>query len=316
MDGIIRVYLRPKSPFPDTVPSDTLFGAICCGFEELYEKDKVDALLNSKKPPFLISSAFPFVENGGEQEHFFPKLVVEPAEIDVNLFDKAKKYKKVVFIHERIFNEWIRGEVSELGLIEGIGDSYSVVKGLLVPKGFDIKFDIKTVDLAQNILNRLTAQSKDFFYLTKTYFLNSGLFFMIRFYEDCKDEILAALRFLEDRGIGGDVSTGKGWFEFFYGENKINEPEDGDSFVTLSRYCPTKDEIEMFRRERMYYELIRTRGRSRDGVIKRPLFMFKEGSTFPELGKAFYGKIEKVRENPDVIEFGYSFPIKVRMHDD
>jgi CRISPR-associated protein Csm4 len=313
MDGIIQVYLRPKSPFPNTVPSDTLFGAICCGLGELYGKEKVDALLNSKEPPFLISSAFPFVDNGGKKEHFLPKLIVEPAEIDINLFDKAKEYKKAVFIHERIFNEWIRGEVSELGLIEGIGDSYRVVKGLLVPKGFDIKFDIKTADLAQNILNRLTAQSEDFFYLTKTYFLNSGLFFMIRFYGDCKEEILAALRFLEDRGIGGDVSTGKGWFESSFGENRLKEPEDGGLFVTLSRYCPTKDEIERFPRERIYYELTRTRGRSRDGVIKRPLFMFKEGSTFPDLGKTFYGKIERVRENPDIIEFGYGFPIKVRM---
>jgi len=311
-DELMRVYLRPKSPFLSTVSSDTLFGAITCGIRELYGEEEVNDLIDRKEPAFLISSAFPFIENNGDIEHFFPKLIVGLSEIDTDLFEGAKKYKKGVFIHESIFNEWIKGEVSELKLIEGMGDRYTVEKGLLIPKGLDITFDIKTVDLTQNILNRLTSQSENFFYVTRSYFSKSGLFFMVRFYDDYERRVVAAMRFLEDRGIGGDISTGKGWFEFSLGDKGMKEPENGRFFVTLSRYCPTKDEIEGFIRSKMWYELVKIQGRCHDGVIKKPLFMFKEGSTFPDTGRALYGKIETVRENPRVVEYGYSFPIKVK----
>jgi len=312
MTEVTRVYIKPRSAFPLTVASDSLFGAICCGIGELYGEEAVKNIVNRGRPPFLISSAFPFIENDGKVEHFFPKLIVEPARVDINLLENAKKYKKVRFIHESIFTDWMDGDISELMLIEGLGGNYRLEKGLLVPKEIDIKFDIRTVDLAQNILNRLTSQSKDFFYLTRAYFLNSGLFFMIRFYDDYKEKVIAAMRFLKDRGIGGDISTGKGYFEFFFKEEGVQLGENGGSFVTLSRYCPTKDEIEGFSREKMWYEIEKVQGRCMDGVIKKSLFMFKEGSTFPDIGRSFYGRIEKVRENPDVVEFGYSFPIKVK----
>ena len=310
MNEIIRVYIRPKSPFPKAISSDTLFGAICYGISELYDEEAVTNMLNREKPPFIISSAFPFIENDGKIEHFFPKPIVDPARVDIGLLERAKRYKKAAFIHESIFYDWINGEISELKLIEGQGDRYKVEKGLLMPKGLDIKFDIKTMDLMQNILNRLTTQSENFFYLTRAYFLGSGLFFILRFYDDYKKEVLAAMRFLEDRGLGGDISTGKGWFEFFLKDMGIPEAKDGNNFVTLSRYCPTKEEIAGFDKDKMWYELEKIQGRCQDGVTKRSIFMFREGSTFQDTGKELYGKIEKVRENPDVVEFGYAFPVK------
>lgn len=305
------IYLFPKSPFPLTIPSNTLFGALCYGVRELYGEKDVNEIVDKGKPPFLISSAFPFVEDEKKMEHFFPKLITKPPKISTKLFENAKKLKAVNFVHESIFSEWINGKTSELELIEKVDDAYKVEKGLLIPKKLDLKFDMHIVDLTQNILNRLTSQSEDFFYITKKIFSNSGLFFLIKYHEEYEEKIISGLRFLEDRGIGGDISIGKGEFKFSKKELKIEEPIDGKSFLTLSRYCPG-NEINEFDKGKMWYELEKIQGRCRDGIIKKAMFIFKEGSTFPDLGKEFYGKIENVRKDPRMVEFGYAFPIKMR----
>ena len=62
------VYIKPLSTFPK-LHSDTIFGAITYAISELYP-DLVDGMINefeSRKPPFLISSAFPVIFNDDEK---------------------------------------------------------------------------------------------------------------------------------------------------------------------------------------------------------------------------------------------------------
>lgn len=58
------VYLEPKATFKTDLQSDTLFGLICWGIRQVFSEQKLEELLAqfaAGTPPFLLSSAFPFI---------------------------------------------------------------------------------------------------------------------------------------------------------------------------------------------------------------------------------------------------------------
>lgn len=311
------IYLKPKSLFPSIIHSDTLMGAICYGISEIFGKEEVKEFIEKKEPSVLITSAFPFVEKNGEKVHFFPKLIVKPGRLSTDFLREMKKFKKASFMHEDIFNKWVNGDVSEGDLIKGMKDKYEVKSGILSPKNSGMDFNIRTIDRTHNLLNRLTSQSQEFFYTTNASFENAGLFFMIEYTDRSqKNKIESALRYLEDRGIGGDISSGSGQFELELGGECmiIHEPKNGKYFTTLSLYSPS-NELDSFDESKMYYERLRREGKSRDGIMKKEITMFNHGSTFPAISKKYPGKVEYVRNDPPMIEWGFAYPVKVAEHE-
>ncbi len=310
------IYIEPRSSFRP-LSSDTLYGAVISSLHTLSED--FDELLSSltEKPSFLISSAFPFVQNGSEIIHFFPKPMVKTPEA-ANIDSHARKeLKKAQYVHETVFNKWIRGEIDEEYLGKNI-DNFSLKDGLLFPKDLKLDFSIRSLDTARNSLNRLTYFS-DFFFTSGQYYKNAGLFFMVRFLDrefeaKYRDLLLGSFKFLRDRGFGGDVSVGKGHFEILdiSDEEIIDEPSDGNRFISLSKYVPEKDEIRAFQNDEdnLYYDFYTKRGRDSGGRIRKKVRFFLEGSTFPELGKDVYGKSIPVDE--EAVEFGYSFNVRMR----
>jgi CRISPR type III-A-associated RAMP protein Csm4 len=90
----------------------------------------------------------------------------------------------------------------------------------------------------------------------------------------------------------------------------INEPErDAGSSMTLSLYSP--EDFDSFDKKRCWYELIKIRGRCGDGFMKKSIWVFKEGSTFPIHDQKICGKVVYVRENPDVVEYGIAFSVRM-----
>lgn len=310
------IYIEPRSSFKP-VSSDTLYGAVFSSLNMLSEEFGELLASLKEKPPFLISSAFPFTRNGSEINHFFPKPLVktpEGANIDLNA---RKEIKKVQYIHETTFNKWIQGEFDEEYLGKNI-DDYSIKNGLLFPKNLKLDFSIKSLDTARNSLNRLTYFS-DFFFTSGYYYKNAGLFFIIRFLEKefeikYRDLLLGSFKFVRDRGFGGDLSVGKGHFEIInISEGEIiQEPVNGNRFVSLSKYLPKQEEIKAFQndKENLFYDFLTKRGRSSSGEIRKKVRFFLEGSTFPDLGKEVYGK--SIIVDKDAIEFGYSFNVRMR----
>jgi len=299
-------YLKPCSAFPRMMHSDTIFGAICSAINELFGRSEMEKMKESK---FLVSSAFPFSKVDDNTAHFFPKPILMPKKVPSNLMEKAKKYKKISLLHHRTFENIINGKLTELEIIENI-ERYSLQHGALFPKEEKLEFRIETIDIPRNVIKRLNSKSEDFFYTTLAHFENCGLFFLIKYLdEDYRAKVEAALRFMEDKGFGGDLSVGKGHFKLEFDRIGIKEPENGTAFTTLSLYSPG-DEISLFGRN-MWYELINREGKSADGVSKMRVPMFKEGSTFPLVEKQLYGRIQIVRESPQVFQYGYAFPIKV-----
>lgn len=309
------IYIEPKSLFPQ-LSSDTLYGAIFSAISNLYED--FDELLDlfKKTPPFLISSAFPFVW-GEKWVHFFPKPIGDVPGLE-NMKDREgiKRLKKVKYVHESIFNKWINGEVDEAFLLKNI-DNYEIKDGSIYPKEVKLKFNIESLDSARNSINRIT-QSADIFYSSGNFYKNAGLFFLVRFINEeyrkkYSEVVLGAVKFLGDRGIGEDISSGKGHFEIIEFSDKeiIHESEKGNRFVSLSRYLPTKEEIKTYHtKNNLWYDIITKRGRSSEGRIRKQVRFFSEGSTFPDLGKEIYGELIPVEKK--AIEFGYAYNVRIR----
>ena len=316
------VYLDPLSPFPTDLPSNRIFGAICVGMNELYGDGELSSMLEQFRggsAPYILSSAFPFVygEDNKTKYHFFPKPIVKPSELDDHErhYDAAKKYKMVKYLDQVLFNRFINGETNEISLIGGLSSNNVKIIRKMFLTGTDINndFAIRKQDTPHNILNRLSGSSENFYYTTGLNFKNSGLFFLIKFYDNSyRSKVIASLRFIEDRGFGGDISSGMGQFKLSIVTDSelINEPEhDAGSSMTLSLYSP--EDFNSFDKKRCWYELMKIRGRCGDGFMKKSVWAFKEGSTFPIRDQKICGKVTYVRENPDVVEYGIAFPVRM-----
>ena len=66
------VFLYPRSLFPERLPSNTLFGAVCSAMADLgLPVDSLIAAYDSVRSPVLLSSSFPFGTDGSGRWGFF-----------------------------------------------------------------------------------------------------------------------------------------------------------------------------------------------------------------------------------------------------
>lgn len=303
------VYLKPMSIFPQ-LHSDTLFGALTSAISELYP-EKVDEMLKEFeiKPPFLISSTFPFIFKEDKKIRFYPKPIFKEY-LDVSL-EQHKKYKGVSYLEETIFFNLIKGKVSEYDIVSNIED-YNKIKNLLTFEEYNIKVDYTETVLPNNSVNRYTNEAK-IFYSSGGEYKNLGLFFIIEFINKDYEEIVkSAIRFLKDRGFGKDISTGKGQFDYEIDEDfKLPyDDSDLDSFITLSRFIPNKDDLDNIG-EYSSYEIGSKRGKSRSGEPRKQVRFFNEGSIFKEYSD-YYGQIVVSGLTSPAVEYGFAFTLKCK----
>lgn len=317
----LLVHIRPISDFP-LVHSDRLFGAICVAMKNLYGEERLVEMLTSfkKEPPFLLSSTFPCINHDKSRIYFLPKPIEDVKKIDDHrkYIDNYKKLNSVKYVSDSIFNDWISGKINEAYIYKNM-DKYKIKTGLLFPKEKMLQFDIVTCDTPRNRINRMNNLSEDIFYFNGISYNNVNLFFMIRIYDHKYEELLKnSLNFLRDyRGFGKDISVGKGMFEIeeFLESRIFRSVKDDKRFITLSRYIPSTDEINMFKvRNKVYYEIITKRGMVSGDKPKKQVRFFSEGSTFPNLknieaAKATYGRILSVHEK--AVEYGFAFNVGV-----
>ncbi|MBM3162580.1 MAG: type III-A CRISPR-associated RAMP protein Csm4 [Chlorobi bacterium] len=327
------VYLYPKSSLVTELRSDTLWGLIAYSMAFLYSKKEVDAFHEGYKngaPPFLISSVFPFKKRDDQATPilFFPRPVLHGNDFVVpGAWDKKqkleflqhlKKFKKIKFMAQEVFEKFLSGELDD-------------------KKYFDSKSWLDAVNnkpkhqqelIPHNTISRKTwttleiNKAGQLFTTEETFFESgSGLFFLARGQQ--LHYLFSVLRYLEHIGFGGDISTGKGHFEFKIEDFFLKEPKDAAAFVTLSLYSPTINEVSLFKKSRgkVFYEPVLRKGRlgrniSHD-VMKNPVMMFTEGSLFPVVpGQNYHGQNITVRK-PDgnlthpVYHYGMAFDVKI-----
>lgn len=309
----LLVHIRPISEFP-LIHSDRLFGAICVVIKDLYGEERLTDMIESfkKEPPFLLSSVFPYLNHKNDRTYFLPRPIedVKIFKDYRNYIDDYKRFKDVKYISKDIFNDWINGRTDEIGILKTL-DRYDIKMGLLFPKDKLPKFTIGSCDVPRNRVNRLSNSSDSIFYFEGNYYKNINLFFIIRLYDHKYEEILKkSLEFLKNyRGFGKGISIGKGKFEIEeFSENKLLEiPRDQKRFMTLSRYIPSADEINMFRvRKKIFYTIETKRGMIAGDKPKKQVRFFSIGSTFPNL-KNIYGRIVHVHDKS--VEYGFAFNV-------
>lgn len=298
------IYLKPRSLFP-TLHSDTIFGALFSATKEIYPENFLNMLDDFKRgnPPFLVSSAFPYLQAEDQEVRFFPKPLLEPEKHGD--MEVSKKIKKARYVEESIFTSWIREGEKE---VSRKMEEYHLQDGLLFTKTlkYDFRFDADTIP--RNTINRVTNTSENIFYSSGVIMKGLGLFFMIRFLEEGYEDIIeGCMRFLKDRGFGGNISVGKGHFDYEISQENIFSP-DGKTFISLSRYIPLIKELDSMGDD-LWYELGSKRGRSASGSLRKEVKFFREGSSFKSLDKPFYGHL--VESGEEAVEYGLAYPVGV-----
>lgn len=300
----------------------------------------------AKDPQFILSSAFPCLFHSGEKVRFYPKPLlpdltseqverlasVSPAEARRNLLDnkravvgvveKAKPLKDMAYVSERLFSEIVKGQMDTEGLFKrlvkrGVAEhDIERIGNALITTGERKKIDPNAewdafwgeADVQRNEIDRVAGSPVEgrLFFTRETVFARgvAGLWFVLRAPD--LGFVKPLLRYLEDTGIGGERTVGKGHFTIPLEEIKeIALPQadkEANAFVTLSRYIPANGEAA-FTQVPLSYRLSTIRPKHEamlPGVghhtFKAMLRILEPGSIVPlqEPRKEYYGRIVPV----------------------
>lgn len=317
--------IEPRAPFhmgtketilEDTseyIHSDTLFSAICNAYRLLYGKDKLEELLKlytNNTPPFLLSSAFPYI-GGSSDVLLFPI----PKSVDLGKYvDERKKYKKVELISKSIFLKIISGEINKTF----INDCHLIQNNRVLITDLENigKGDKKiwtSMEIPRVAIDSITNSTNIYHVGEVVYSAGCGLYFLIDFKNpEFIEKVKSAIRVLGDEGIGGERTYGKGLFKVKNFELIEFDITSNNNFVTLSLYYPGQEELNGLNG---YYDLVKRGGwiYSIDGISMRrkTIRMFVEGSVFNKPSES-YGKLISVTPLNclyNVYRYGYAFPI-------
>jgi len=341
-----QIKLNPLSSLFQGLPSsDTLFGAICWGIKRIYGETKLLEILKNlpKNPSFILSSSFPYLENSNNNLPLYPKPVSpglfapESKKISEDDKDKKekvevvteyKKFKKIEYVSESIFKNLLDG-IPEKELFNKYQNKLLVIRDktlltkeeekVFLPDPKDNIYKIESVQ--KNTIDRLamsTWEEGQTFY-QQEYFPSSR--FKLHFLMKTNDInfFKPIFRYLEDKGIGGNRSTGKGRFEIeVLGELSIGN-RDINKFVTLSKYIPDIEEIKDSKVSPIYYEILPFRSKvdseaefKGEDIWKAKVMYLKEGSCFEATEKKeFYGSLPVAKEiaGQKIYQNGIAFPI-------
>ena len=312
------VYIYPISLFPD-LHSDKLFGAILATMNDLFPSiiDDVIERFKQNNPPFLISSAFPFVKIKNKKFRFYPKILLNE-NLDLNFdMEIIKNFDNVKFLQEELFFDIITGNLSFNEILNNY-DAYFQIDEFLLNQNLSVQkfqnFSNKMI-ISQNNINRLNNSSKVLYSEGIKYNSSHGLFFHISFFDETFVEILKAVfRLLKDRGFGSRISIGRGQFVYeieyddIYKNHNSKYSVDENYFVTLSRFIPSGDDLK-FIDLNSNYELGFKRGINRFGGICKQTIFFSEGSTFLANENKYYGKL--FDSSKYSVEYGFAFNLKI-----
>lgn len=315
-----------------SVHSDTLFGAICWSWRLLFgEKDLIGllSLFKNDKPPFLISSTFPFIGD----------IMTLPKPLQgLGRTGLEKNVRRAPLVTHSIFQSLAEGKILQSRdykiVIGGPGNIIAAPKEATTIKDLVEKNKIGsgtgsatgaawTIGEAPRVtLDRDTRRS-DIYYAGDVRFMEgSGLYFLVDFRDKKYESMLkGALRLLGDEGLGGERSSGRGLFSL----DVIPEKEmmsigsdDGDRAVLLSLYRPRKEDASTL--QSSIYSLITRRGwtAGKSDLRKKSVRMLSEGSVIPTEQKRILGCMENVsgegtRNGKQIISYGLAFQVPARL---
>lgn len=359
MPKFCRYLIKPDTPFhigergvgleetSISVHSDTLFGAICWSWRLLFgEKDLIELLnlFKEGRPPFLISSTFPFICD----IMTLPKPLkgLGGAGLD-------KKVRRAPLVTQSIFQSLVGGNAllpEEYDIING--DPGNVIATLDEAKKIECIMNRAAEEKEEEIdeeekekknkkcrgsatgtawtigesprvtLDRDTRMSSIYYAGDVRFMEGSGLYFLVDF-RDKKYESMfdGALRLLGDEGLGGERSSGRGLFSFDkISDDKIESigVDGGDDAVLLSLYRPRKEDASTL--QSSTYGLITRRGwtAGKSDLRKKSVRMLTEGSMIPFEKDRILGSMENVsgegtEKRKQIISYGLAFQVPARL---
>lgn len=269
--------------------ADTIFGHLCWVVaHEGGDKSLAEFLEPFKKgkPPFVISDGFP--------ESFLPK----PLSAEAILGDADRKeIKKIEWVNLENFNAIRKGEKRKIEKIE----------------------PVKHTTTPHSKISRITGTTPEEggLYSLEEYFVRYISVYLKAISDEWKDKVVELLKELSKSGYGSKKSIGKGQFEVEKVEEfNFEEIKTADGFVTLSNFCPKKeDPTEGFYKTFVKYGKLGEEFTFCGNPFKRPLVMIKTGSVFKTDGipKEFYGRmVEKIAPaKTEVVQYAYAFAVPV-----
>ncbi|MDR3573122.1 MAG: type III-A CRISPR-associated RAMP protein Csm4 [Anaerolineaceae bacterium] len=362
------VFLHPQGSLASPISSDTIFGAVCWGIHIL--GGNPSEILTLEGPPRLaFSGTFPvrFVDKqpirffprplsfeispdriGGFIQNYAKKSGISVKSLSKEFIRHLKNLKEVEYISESLFFDIILGKLDPLDILNNWlgnkGDfkqTGDLLVGRLDSRGWPYDFDgnlhplLKEGEVQHNQIDRLAGATSEglLFYENETHFsLQGGLWFLLKAETaDLEKIVMPAFRFLEDTGLGGNRTSGKGQFKFDVVESPIlpDIGKEANSFMALSRYLPRQAEwkkdgflaysmVSLWpKREQKYPQLYS--GKATEPIYKRRVRMFEPGSVFPlQNRQEFYGRLAELvpRENGAnaVYQSGITIPVFLKIN--
>lgn len=311
-------------------PSDTLFGALCWGVRWTHgEQALLDSLLvcDQGEPPFLLSSTFPYAEVDGRRTYYLPRPLdwpTLPASDTLEAHVGAKRVRRVAYLSSRLHAEVLTGRLSGAEALAGLGTRLVLRRGFLSFAEEPVPHLILE-DVDRNAINRLSGAVEEgaLFFGQETGIAGGGAYFLLRLREpSARPLVEAALRFLEDRGIGGDASVGRGQAHIEWEETDLLPEETGaPHLMTLSLFHPSPaDRAHLAAHaSEAAYRLVKRKGRVESLYAPTPqpwkqtLIMLAEGSVFPRDGdRSVYGCAPVVKDVPFRVRHnGFAYTVGV-----
>ncbi len=283
------IRLRPTGPLQvgdptaSPLPADTLFGALCHGYRLLFGTERLEKLLGSfreDEPPFLISSAYPYLDD----TLFFPwpsMPPVERAERERGASDTP--VERTDYVDRELFEALLSGGPMEF--LELARRASRSAEGTLLSMDGEPPELYSRSERPRVRIDRLSRRSQIYHVHCLEFEERAGLYFLSLMREETTlEELVGVLRFLETEGLGGERSAGYGQFTLEGVEEiEFEVPSGAKWFITLSPYFPRRSEVKGLQG---YYQLTTRAGWifSPEGrnLRKRRIRVFREGSVFQE----------------------------------
>jgi CRISPR-associated protein Csm4 len=276
-----------------TLPSDTLFAALVDAlvrnggeverFIAPFPRQQADSTSQSGDPPFLLTSAFPFVG----QLYFFPMpLPLQRFFAKNTLQARRKELKRIRFVSEALFrrllageqvDDWLFPEDDRIDPTMGValqGGTFwlTAAEQEKLPKGMrrDGKMDkpiplralrrrkiLAAVRVPRVTVDRVSSASEIFHAGRVSFAPGCGLWFGVAWRRPqeilgqngltFQDAFERALAMLADDGLGGERSVGYGAFSCKKACETLtlDDPAPGGLALLLSRYHPRSGELSL-----------------------------------------------------------------------
>jgi CRISPR-associated protein Csm4 len=336
------VTLRPDGPFSERPRSDTVFGAVCWGLRLTHGEEALeDVLLQfaNDEPPFRLSSAYPVIQpnDAHGRIHLFPRpyLPIQSAvgdDASTEAIEALQRWEQLKYVPEKLFGKVLDGTVTSDQLITALsgdrrsitidGVQYEINEEFLLParvvrsRSGDRQRPLLTAERVRNAVNRLSNATEGRLFQEQSVYTADGVALAVAVEGDV-ETALTGLAAIQDHGIGGGKSVGKGTYELGAVETLELSVASGGPSCTLSLCVPREEAIDTALTDG-FYDIETRKGviesslASGTDIWKRQVVALTEGAVLPPFdGHVGYNPIVADRFEHGVQQFGYEFPVQV-----